>query len=175
MSWRAYLLLFALLALGAVAAEKPDAYTVATTPLTTGPFTDAAPVTTLAAHTNVSVLLRKGGWYQVNLDSGQSGWLRMTAVKFTSVTGQARNSVLVGLLSLFESGRSGANGTTSSTGIRGLNTGDIAHAVPDTAAVDSLKPWVATPDEARQYSAALPLRPYSVKYVDADGKPSSKP
>ena len=171
MRWGACLLLLTLLALGAVAAGRPDAYTVSATPLTTGPFTDAASVTTLAPHTNVSVLLRKGGWYQVNLDSGQTGWLRMTAVKFTSVAGQARNSVLVGLLSLFESGRSGANGTTTSTGVRGLNTGDIADSKPDTTAVDGLKAWAATPDEARQYSAALPLRPYSVEYVGADGKP----
>ena len=171
MGWRVSLLLLALLAVGAIAAGRPDAYTVSATPLTTGPFTDAATVTTLVAHTNVSVLLRKGGWYQVDLDSGQTGWLRMTTVKFTSVAGQARNSVLVGLLSLFESGRSGANGTTTSTGVRGLNTGDIADSKPDTAAVDGLKAWAATPDEARQYSAALPLRPYSVDYVDADGKP----
>ncbi|MFI4921341.1 MAG: SH3 domain-containing protein [Gammaproteobacteria bacterium] len=171
MRWGSYLLLLTLLALGAMAAGRPDAYTVSATPLTTGPFTDAAPVSTLAAHTSVSVLLRKGGWYQVSLDSGQSGWLRMTALKFTSVAGEARNSVLVGLLGLFESGRSGANGTTSSTGVRGLNTGDIAAAKPDTAAVDGLKDWATTPDEARQYSAALPLRPYTVSYLGADGKP----
>ncbi len=172
MGWRTSLLLLILLALGAMAAAKPDAYTIGDTPLAVGPFTDSTAVSTLAAHTSVSVLLRKGGWYQVSLDSGQTGWLRMTAVKFTSSAGEARNSVMVGLLSLFESGRSGANGTTSSTGVRGLNTGDIANAKPDTAAVDGLKPWAATPDEARQYSAALPLRPYTVDYVDVDGKPA---
>ena len=84
MRWGAYLLLLTLLALGAMAAGRPDAYTVSATPLTTGPFTDAAPVSTLAAHTSVSVLLRKGGWYQVSLDSGQSGWLDRKSTRLNS-------------------------------------------------------------------------------------------
>ena len=37
------------------------------------------------------------------------------------------------------------------------------------AAVDGLAAWGAKTADARQYSAALPLVPHSVDYVDADG------
>lgn len=170
---RSLAILLTLLALAAApAAERSDAYTIIPTPLTANPFSDATPVAALPVHTDLTVLARKGGWYQVSLPSGQNGWLRMTALEFNRSPPATRSSALAGVLSLFESGRSGAGGGTAATGLRGLNTGDIAAAKPDTDAVDGLKAWAATPDIARQYSAALPLRPYSVEYVDADGKPS---
>jgi hypothetical protein len=165
------LLLVSLLALAVTAADRPDAYTIVDTPLAQGPFSDAAHVAELPVHTSVSVETRKGGWYQVNLATGQSGWLRMTTLEFTGTLGRVRNSALTAMLGLFESGRSGASGATATTGVRGLNTGDIANATPDTAAVDGLKAWAATPDDARQYSAQLPLKPHAVDYVDAAGKP----
>lgn len=166
-----FLLMMGLLAVAVAATDKPDAYTVVDTSLAAGPFSDATHVADLPAHTNVSVQSRKGGWYQVSIASGQTGWLRMTTLEFTGTVARVRNSALAAMLSLFESGRSGASGATATTGVRGLNSGDIADAKPDTAAVDGLKTWAATPEDARQYSAQLPLKPHSVDYVGADGKP----
>jgi len=151
------------------AAERSDAYTVVETPLNADAFSDAPKVTSVPAHTDLDVLARKGGWYQVSLATGQTGWLRMTAIEFDRPAAKTRSSMVAGILSLFESGRNGAGGATAATGLRGLNTGDIANAKPDTAAVDRLAAWAAKPDDARQYSAALPLVPHSVDYVDADG------
>lgn len=170
MRWNALLSAALLLSLPSVpAAERSDAYTLAVTPLNAQPFNDAAAVATLPAHSEVNVVLRRGGWYQVSSASGTTGWLRMTALAFDQVPTKTRSSTLAGILSLFESGRSGSG--AAGTAVRGLNTGDIAKAQPDTAAVDNLKNWMATPEAARRYSAELPLRPHSVDYVDADGKP----
>jgi hypothetical protein len=171
MTWR-LLLIAGLLVLSAVpAAERSDAYTIVDTPLSADAFSDAAKLTNVPSHTDLNVLARKGGWYQVVLATGQTGWLRLTAIEFDRPAAKTRSSVVAGILSLFESGRSGANGTTAATGLRGLNTGDIAKAQPDTAAVDSLDAWEAKAADARQYSAALPLVPHSVAYVDAEGAP----
>lgn len=171
--YRGLLLGVGLLLLGMVAAAVPsDAYTVVDTPLTSSPFSDATSMAALPTHTSVSILARQGGWYQVSLATGQTGWVRMTSLGFnTGTTPKTRNATIAGILGLFSSGRSGAGAGTDTTGVRGLNTGDIAAAKPDTAAVDALKAWIATPDDARQYSAALPLRPNVVVYVGADGKP----
>src|SRR5579859_5741748 len=152
MSWR-LLLLLGVLVFGAVpAAERSDAYTVVEAPLNADAFSDAAKIASVPARTDLNVLTRKGGWYQVSLATGQTGWLRMTAIEFDRPAAKTRSSLVAGVLSLFESGRSGAGGATAATGLRGLNTGDIAHAKPDTSAVDSLATWAAKPDDARQYS-----------------------
>jgi hypothetical protein len=171
MSWRLLLIMALLVLSAAPAAERSDAYTIVETPLNADAFSDSAKLTSVPSHTDLNVLARKGGWYQVVLATGQVGWLRLTVIEFDRPAAKTRSSVVAGILSLFESGRNGASGSTATTGIRGLNTGDIANATPDTAAVDGLAVWETKPADARQYSAALPLVPHSVDYVDADGTP----
>jgi hypothetical protein len=137
------------------AAAVSTAQTVVAGNLNSAPNTDASVVTAIPNATGVSIIERQGGWYHVRLDSGQDGWLPMTSIRFNSgTTGTAQSTDWSGL---FQSGRSGAGGTTATTGVRGLNTGDIANAVPDPKAVDELNQWQATPDQAKTFAAALPL------------------
>ena len=145
-----------ILILGAVhAAAVSTAQTVVAGNITSSPNSDASVVAAVPNATGVSIIERQGGWYHVRLDSGQDGWLPMTSIRFNGgTTGTAQST---DWSSLFQSGRSGAAGSTATTGVRGLNTGDIANAVPDPKAVAELDQWQAKPDQAKDYAAALPL------------------
>ena len=145
-----------LLVLGALhAAAVSTAQTVVAGNLTSTPNSDASVVAAVPNATGVSIIERQGGWYHVRLASGQDGWLPMTSIRFDSgTTGTAQST---DWSSLFQSGRSGASGSTATTGVRGLNTGDIANAKPDIKAVESLDKWQAKPGEAKAFAAKVPL------------------
>jgi hypothetical protein len=70
---------------------------------------------------------------------------------------------------LFESGRAGASGTTATTGVRGLNTGDIQNAKPDPQAVTALNAWTVKPPEARDFAGKLPVQAQKVDYLPSAG------
>jgi len=153
-----------LLVLGAVhAAAGSDASTIVDSNLNSGPYSDASVVVAVPNGSAVSVIERQGGWYHVRLASGQDGWLPMTSIRYNGGSSAAAGGT--NWSSLFESGRSGAGGATASTGVRGLNTGDIANAVPDPAAVNELDKWAAKPPEARQFAGQLPAKATSADYL----------
>jgi uncharacterized protein YgiM (DUF1202 family) len=147
-----------LLALGAVhAAASSTAQTVVAGNLVSGPHSDASVVVAVPNAAAVTVIERQGGWYHVRTAAGQDGWLPMTSIRYDGTsTGAAAPGT--DWASLFNSGRSGSGGTTASTGVRGLNTGDIANAKPDPAAVTELDKWAAKPDQAKDFAAAIPLK-----------------
>ncbi|HEX4300479.1 MAG TPA: SH3 domain-containing protein [Gammaproteobacteria bacterium] len=153
---RLLILSSALLALGVLhAAAVSTAQTVVAGNITSGPNSDASVVAAVPNATGVSIIERQGGWYHVRLASGQDGWLPMTSIRYNSgTTGTAQST---DWSSLFQSGRSGAAGSTATTGVRGLNTGDIANAVPNPKAVAELDQWQAKPGQAKNFAAALPL------------------
>ncbi len=146
-----------LLVLGAVhAASSSTAQTVVSGNLTSGPYSDSSVVAAVPANASLSVIERQGGWYHVKLASGQDGWLPMASIRYNATTG---SSAAPGTdwASLFQSGRSGTSGSTATTGVRGLNTGDIANAKPDPKAVAELDQWQVKPGAARGYAEKLPL------------------
>jgi uncharacterized protein YgiM (DUF1202 family) len=163
------LLLLALLMTLAVhaAASQSTAQTVLETPLNSAPYSDASAVTTLPAGTNITIIERQGGWYHVRLNSGQDGWLQMTSIRMDNASSGSSGSGwgFGWLSSLFESGRSGATGVTATTGVRGLNTGDIANAKPDPQAAKEITAWSATPQQARQFAQQLDLKAVQVPYL----------
>ncbi len=156
------------LILGAVQAASTDnAVTVTATQLSSSPNTDASNVAAVPNGTGVNIVGRQGGWYHVKLDSGQDGWLPMTSIKYAGANTASASSGSAGssVLSIFSSGRDAAGGTAATTGVRGLNTGDIANAKPDPAAVALLDKWQQNPTTAKQYAAALPVTATSVAYI----------
>jgi hypothetical protein len=153
----AYIIATLLLVLGAVhAATTSNAQTVAAGNLTSGPYSDASVVAPVTANTAITVLERQGGWYHVRLDSGKDGWLPMTSIRYNAAGGAAPAGG-TDWSALLQSGRSGSGGSTASTGVRGLNTGDIENAQPDPAAVTELNQWFAKPEGAKKFAAQLPL------------------
>jgi|HubBroStandDraft_5_1064220.scaffolds.fasta_scaffold59640_3 hypothetical protein len=164
-----------LLTLGVVQADSGGtAQTVVAGNLNDGPYSDANVIGSVPVNTNLTIISRQGGWYNVRLASGQSGWVPMTNLRLNGggaagTTAPAKSSSS-GFFSLFESGRSGASGTTATTGVRGLNTGDIANAKPDPAAVTELAQWTAKPADAKEFANQLPA-----KAVQVDSLPKVKP
>lgn len=157
-----------LLVLGVVQADSGStAQTVVAGNLNDGPYSDANVIASLPVNTNVTIVTRQGGWYQVHTAAGQSGWLPMTSLRLGTGpgAGSSNTSTSSSFASLFDSGRSGAAGTTATTGVRGLNTGDIANATPDPQAVTELAKWTAKPKDATQFAAALPAKAAKVDYL----------
>lgn len=147
-----------LLALGAVhAAASSTAQTVVAGNIVSGPHSDASVVTAVPNGAALTVIERQGGWYHVKTAAGQDGWLPMTSIRYDATSGGAA-APGTDWASLFNSGRSGSGGTTASTGVRGLNTGDIANAKPDPDAVTELDKWAAKPGEAKGFAADIPLK-----------------
>ncbi len=163
------ILLALLVALAVHAASQSSAQTILATPLNSAPYSDASAVTQLPAGTNITILERQGGWYHVRLSTGQEGWLQMTSIRLNNTSSGSSGSGsgwgFGWLTSLFESGRSGATGVTATTGVRGLNSGDIANAKPDPQATKEISAWSATPQQARQFAQQLNLKPEQVPYL----------
>jgi hypothetical protein len=147
-----------LLVLGAVhAASSTNAQTVAAGNLTSGPYSDSSVVAPVAANAAVTVIERQGGWYHVRLDSGKDGWLPMTSIRYAAAGTGAAPAGGTDWSALLQSGRTGSGGSTASTGVRGLNTGDIENAQPDPKAVAELDQWQMKPGAARGFAERLPL------------------
>ena len=148
-----------MLILGAVhAAAVATAQTVVAGNLSSGPYSDASVVTAVPNGAAVTVIERQGGWYHVRTAAGQDGWLPMTSIRYNSSGSGAAAAPGTDWAGLFNSGRSGSGGSTATTGVRGLNTGDIANAKPDIKAVQSLDHWQAKPGQAKDFAAAVPLK-----------------
>ena len=156
-----------LLVLGGVhAAASSNASTVVAGNLASGPYSDAGAVAPVASGTAVTVIERKGGWYHVKLGTGQDGWLPMASIRYDSSGAAATAGGGSDWAALLQSGRSGSGGSSATTGVRGLNTGDIENAVPDPAAVTELEDWAAKPGQARRYAQQLPADAQKVDYLD---------
>ena len=156
-----------LLALGGVhAAASSNATTVAAGNLTSGPFSDASVVAPVATGAAITVIERKGGWYHVKLGTGQDGWLPMASIRYDSSGAAATGGGGSDWAALLQSGRSGSGGSSATTGVRGLNTGDIENAVPDPAAVTELDDWAMKPGQAKRFAQQLPAEAQKVDYLD---------
>jgi hypothetical protein len=162
------LLLCSLLPPALVAAEQP-AHLLQPTTLRAEPFADAAPLATLKAKQQVRVLQRKGGWYQVR-SGKQSGWLRMSHLRLGdgTTTAQKGDSGVAQTLRLLGTGRSGADGVTVATGIRGLDAADVANARPDHQALQRLDRYLSKAEQARQFAASARLKSQPLGYFDAE-------
>jgi hypothetical protein len=143
-----------MLILGAVhAAAVATAQTVVAGNLTSGPYSDASVVSALPNGAAVTVIERQGGWYHVKTADGQEGWLPMTSIRYNSSGTGTAAAPGTDWAGLFNSGRSGSGGSTATTGVRGLNTGDIANATPDIKAVEGLDKTQAKPEQAKTFAA----------------------
>jgi uncharacterized protein YgiM (DUF1202 family) len=141
------------------------------TELRAAPFRDAEVVQRLGANTNLQVVKRKGGWYQVKTQ-GKTGWVRMTTLMFSqpggkpaSGGGQGADDAVGGLLT----GRSSYRGVTAATGIRGLDAVNIRNATPNAAAVAKMDKYAVSAKSARSYASSGGLKSKKVAYLTSGG------
>jgi hypothetical protein len=131
------------------------------------PFSDAGVVSAITARSQVQVVQRQGGWYQVRDPQGRLGWLRMSMLRL----GEAQDSATLdaqGLSQtrqLLQTGRSGSSGTTVATGIRGLDAEDVSRASPDHQALARLARYQIDPATARSFAQQAQLRAQGIGYL----------
>lgn len=158
------LLLCALFAPAIEAAEQL-ATTLQQTELRSEPYTDAGVVAPLQAKQSVTVLQRKGGWYQVRT-ARHSGWLRMSHIRFGDGTAAKRDGGgLAQTLRFLSTGRSGASGVTVATGIRGLDAADVANASPDHQAAGKLQRYTVSAAAVKEHARSANLKSQPLGYI----------
>ncbi|HWP94606.1 MAG TPA: SH3 domain-containing protein [Gammaproteobacteria bacterium] len=158
---RAAFFLAILLAFPVAARAGDPATVVRATDLREAPFSDAALRAVLRAETRLEVLQRQGGWYEVALEDGTRGWVRMSSLRLASTTdGTQRQG---GVLAFLRSGRSAVTGATATTGVRGLSEEELANAVPDPQAVQTLEAFAVPAEEAREFARDAALEASQVE------------
>ena len=165
MTTRALLFLAAALLSTVLYAGEEIATTLKSSFLLAEPYSDAKQLATIDARQQVTVLQRKGGWYQVKHGS-QRGWLRMSSIRFgNGETAAADGSGLAQTLRFLSTGRSGSSGVTVATGIRGLDAADVANATPNHNAVSRLERYSATPQTAQKFARSARLKTQPLGYL----------
>lgn len=163
--------LLLLAALGLVVAAPLQAEEGATllrdTELRSEPYSDARVIAVLKAHTTLTILERRGGWYQARTAGYQRGWVRMSAIRLGEL--KAGSSGVGETLRFLSSGRSGASGVTVATGIRGLSAADVANAKPNHQAVQRLGRYQASAVQAQSFADQARLKSRQLAYMDEKG------
>lgn len=130
------------------------------------PYSDARVITELKSHSTVTILSRRGGWYQARTAARQTGWLRMSAIRLGEL--RSGSSGVGETLRFLSTGRSGSSGVTVATGIRGLSAADVANAKPNHQAVNRLARYQSSSPQARSYAAQAKLKSRKVAYMSAE-------
>ena len=108
------------------------------------PSSNAQQVTQAPVNEQLEVVDRRGAWYEVNSSSGWRGWIRLAAIRLTSLTQKKSGTSASGL---FE--------PAATVGVRGLDEGSLARAQPDYAALQRLRAYRASPQDADRFAAEL--------------------
>ena len=107
------------------------------------PSASSSQVTEAPANQPVQILDRRGAWYEVSSTSGWRGWVRLAAIKLTSLTQTKTKTSLPG------------TEPTAVIGVRGLDEASLARAQPDYAALERLRGYRVAPDDAERFAAEL--------------------
>ena len=142
-----------------VALAEP-ATVLRSTELKKDPASDAPTVAELAENTTVEALERRGGWTRVKA-GGAEGWVKMLALRYGA--GGAGKQGDSGLTQLFNVARTGSSGTQVTTGVRGLDSEQIANAQPNAAELKKMQGFVATRDGAGAFARQGKLQSQSVE------------
>ncbi|MCK9464956.1 MAG: hypothetical protein M0Q29_03620 [Thiopseudomonas sp.] len=112
----------------------------------------------------VSVLAKKGFWVQVK--AGEVvGWTKLNNVKAESSS--------VGLASL-ETGRQASGNIVSTSGVRGLDGGDLEKAQPNPKEFAKLAAFMENKDSATAFAKAGKLQTRTLDYVQTGTQAKSK-
>jgi len=139
------------------------------------PFKDADVLAELSSTTAITIVKRKGGWYQIKTPDKQ-GWVRLTYVRLdrkkNKNQGSDSGSNVGELLTGLATGREKSDEVSSATAIKGLSEEELQNAEPDVDALNSLDNFAV--DESSDNSTGLQTR--NIDFVDSTGhaiKPQS--
>ncbi|HET8731092.1 MAG TPA: SH3 domain-containing protein [Moraxellaceae bacterium] len=126
------------------------------------PFADAKEVAKLPAGAKVSIVTRSGGWYQVKAGT-RTGWVRMLSVRHATAPA---GSNLAGLANV-ASGRAGTGTVSTTTGVRGLDSADLATASFNEAQVARVETYRTSRADADAFAHAGKLTVRTVEPLPA--------
>jgi hypothetical protein len=145
------------------ALAQDSGFAVRRTELKAEPYTDAAPVGSLAEKAQVRVVSRQGGWMKVESQAA-SGWVRMLSIRMASNADARSGDSGVG--ALFNVARTGSSGTAVATGVRGLDKEQIQNAKPNPAELEKLSGFRADKGAAERFAEGRPaLQQQPVDYL----------
>lgn len=125
------------------------------------PFADAKAVAPAASGSKVVIVSRNGGWYQVKAGS-KTGWVRMLSVRRSA----AASSSITGIAAV-ASGRAGTGKVTTTTGVRGLDSAELATATFDEAQIAKAETYRVDRKSADGFAKAAKLTVRKVQPLPA--------
>lgn len=158
-----------------VQAQSEAVSTKRTTELRDGPSDNARSLSSLPAQTALTRQAeRSGPWMQVRTSTGAVGWVHMFDIgnaNTASTGGGMASGFLRGVTGLFNKGGAQQNTTvaTSTVGIRGLDSQDLANAQPDINRVNQMEGNRVDASNAQQFAATSGLERREVPALEAPG------
>lgn len=128
------------------------------------PAADAPELAQLAAGSSVNIVTREGGWYQVAA-AGKTGWVRMLSVRRS----EAASTSVAGIAGI-ASGRTGTGKVVTTTGVRGLDSGDLQAATFDEARIAKAESLRVSKSDAAAFAKAGGLVTQDVAALPAPAK-----
>lgn len=146
-------------------------FTLRATEVKDKPFLDATTVATLPEKTVVEIVLRQGGWMQIQSKDVKTGWVRLLSVRLGSPDAKPQGGGnLLSAIGVGTRPRTTSNATVT-TGVRGFSEEDLANAKPNPAEVEKMKGYSVTAEAAGEFAKAGKLAKQEVTYFDENGKP----
>ena len=134
-----------------LSALERTAYLVSDTSIRSEPSPTAAVKAALSAGSQVSVMQRSGGWYEVQ-SFDKTGWLKFIAVRFQPGTAKGSSGLTEAAKLLTQD-----TGPTLTAGVKGLQKEDIEQAKPNLDAVTAMERMAVSPELARSFAAEQDL------------------
>ncbi len=131
--------------------------------------------------TQVSEILRQGGWKKIEHDASITGWVRSHKVRQGSIVIQEQKKQSGGFFSSLASWSRKASGLfssekkgysfqrTATIGVRGLSEEQIKHAKPDYKQLDKMESFRSNNNSARLYAKAGNLKADKVPHMPKSG------
>lgn len=141
---------------GDAQAVATNAVVTQTTELKQQPSAQAVNVMQLQAQQQVSIQSRQGGWYQVETTVGANaqGWIPLFFVRFAAQPPTGSALKLTTPVQVFKSTQQ----VTSTTGVRGLNRGDIESSTGDFAAFAVMQTYQVAALATAEFAQMAPLQ-----------------
>lgn len=142
------------------------------------PSETAPALATLPALTNITRMPeRQGPWIHVKTDAGQIGWVHMFdigTVQAQSSAASTASGALRGITNFFNRGSAQTTTTATSTvGIRGLGSEDLANAQPNLEALKQAEAMRTDEAQARRFAGEAKLAVRSIDPLPVPAAPAA--
>ncbi|TWI04937.1 putative Zn-dependent protease [Luteimonas cucumeris] len=167
---RYVLMLFACCGITMAAGQATDIPAVVSKPrvdVHSGPDFDTPRLATLSRNDAVRIASQQGLWYQLTLDAGKPGYVRVNDVRVAYAGVDSSGS------GIQFAGKSGAGRASETAGVRGLDQNELRTAYPNRAQLARMESYRVTPTDAAQYARGQGLVDTQVPYA-GEAQPASK-